>query len=503
MAGLLAVICESCEETEQDVSPCCSMSSSTEGDLGSAENTGAHHSLMEIPREPRRVCTSAPPILGTDVDIKHKESTQAAKALNTSVSISSKETLDKLPLRPCSDTFLFTMTVKTCPEKMSSNGSKSQWCGKKKDKIIWLSDVYTRVGSLSKTMEQKNTMKPSISRNNLLGISTSKREGTVWLPKNEHGKAYQDWRGVILSENTVPYTMLSNEEHQERLIRITRRQRSKGMLLSNIKLERRSQESKKHGRRLPRKRAVGSITEQVKRIGPHLEIFEAFKEIRRVPNLQKTIAAATCIQKIIRGWLSRTRWNRIKRKAKSHGPTLLAVVKEYRRMMDRIKRRCGIVDRTTPLIVEELEDWLDKKKLYETMFAKREFWKEMDKNELPKFFRDCGRFPSTEELNTTMNLVLAGSNTKIVSIKKNQAVEMAFMLYPPLGLKLKTAATTRSTWIKPIVDGEDSYKYLMSGHPIFKKADLRIAARVVAASMKERKMKERQADPLETLEDFD
>lgn len=46
------------------------------------------------------------------------------------------------------------------------------------------------------------------------------------------------------------------------------------------------------------------------------------------------------------------------------------------------------------------------------------------------------------------------------NIKKHQAVEMAFMLYPPVGLKLKTAASPRSTWVKPIVDGEEAYKYL-------------------------------------------
>lgn len=30
-------------------------------------------------------------------------------------------------------------------------------------------------------------------------------------------------------------------------------------------------------------------------------------------------------------------------------------------MMFRIKRRCGILDTTTPLIFEQLEDWLDNK----------------------------------------------------------------------------------------------------------------------------------------------
>lgn len=49
---------------------------------------------------------------------------------------------------------------------------------------------------------------------------------------------------------------------------------------------------------------------------------------------------------------------------------------------------------------------------------------------------------------------------KIKNIKMHQAVEMAFMLYPPMGMKFKTAASPRSTWVKPIVNGEDTYKYL-------------------------------------------
>lgn len=52
------------------------------------------------------------------------------------------------------------------------------------------------------------------------------------------------------------------------------------------------------------------------------------------------------------------------------------------------------------------------------------------------------------------------SGVRNLSLNKTQVVEIAFMLYPPVGLKLITAAAPRSTWVKPIVDGEDSYMYL-------------------------------------------
>ncbi|XP_044286606.1 IQ domain-containing protein M [Varanus komodoensis] len=181
-------------------------------------------------------------------------------------------------------------------------------------------------------------------------------------------------------------------------------------------------------------------------------------------------------------------------KAKSHGTNLLAVVKEYRKMMYRIKHRCGILDLTTPLVFDQLEDWLDKKKFYETMFAKREFLKEMDRNDIPRFFRDCGRFPTKDEMDNAVKLVLGDCDPKIRSINKTQAVEIAFMLYPPCGLKLKTAAVAKSTWLKPIIDGEDGYRYLVSGHPALKAADIRRAGALVAASIRERKRKECEAD---------
>ncbi|KAJ7326898.1 hypothetical protein JRQ81_016657 [Phrynocephalus forsythii] len=446
--------------------------------------------MIEEPE--RRLSVSAPPILTTYMDSKHDEVTQMATWPTEMVP---EAILGQLQSTPYLDTYQLPRSITSCAKNKSPE-SDLLLCGRGKDKL-WLSDVYTRIESLSRAMEQeKSQQKQFTGSNNLLGLSTSKQNKKAWLMKHQQAKTYQDWRGIIISETTDPYTMLSHKEHQERLKRITKRQRSKGMLLlQSSKLERHPQEFKKDGdKRHDRKHGPSLISEKVKRIGPHLEIFEAFNQMRKVHTKDQAVSAATCIQRIVRGWLDRTRLNRLRIKAKSHGPTLLAVVREYRKMMYRIKRRCGIVDPTTPLIFDQLEDWLDQKKFYETMFAKREFLKEMDKNELPKFFRDCGRFPSTSELNNTMKLVLEGSDSKITSINKTQAVEMAFMLYPPRGLKLATAAVARSTWLKPIVDGEDGYRYLTSAHPVLKAADIRVAGAVVAASIRERKRKEREVN---------
>ncbi|XP_074850071.1 IQ domain-containing protein M [Carettochelys insculpta] len=180
----------------------------------------------------------------------------------------------------------------------------------------------------------------------------------------------------------------------------------------------------------------------------------------------------------------------------SHGPSLLAVVREYRKMMDRIKRRAGVWKPSTPLKYSELEEWLDKKKFYEAMFNKREFGKEMDKNNLQAFFKDCGKVFTEQQLDQVLHMVSPGLTSKIKSIKKHQALEMAFTLFPPAGAKQTTPVLVKSTWVQPIVDGDDGSGYLVSGHPSLNAADIRVAGELVASSMREWKMKNLSAQNL-------
>lgn len=45
-------------------------------------------------------------------------------------------------------------------------------------------------------------------------------------------------------------------------------------------------------------------------------------------------------------------------------------------------------------------------------------------------------------------------------IKKSNAIEMLFTLYPPQGAHVRTNMRLRSTWLRPIVNGEEGYKYI-------------------------------------------
>ncbi|XP_033889991.3 uncharacterized protein LOC117420609 [Acipenser ruthenus] len=227
---------------------------------------------------------------------------------------------------------------------------------------------------------------------------------------------------------------------------------------------------------------------RLKRVGPHLEVYEAFHPVRTETSCREFLSATICIQKFIRGWLVRVQLSRVREKAVNHGPSLSAVVKQYRRMMHRLKRRFGVIKPSVPLVYSDLEEWLDRKTMYEKMFIKREFWKELDKSELPNFFKNCAHFPSKQDIEHTWSLINYGTFGKAAeAVKKHQAVEMAFTLYPPHEAKPLLGAIRQSTWVNPIVDGEEGYRYLVSDHPVLKEADIHVVGRLVATSIRERK----------------
>lgn len=134
---------------------------------------------------------------------------------------------------------------------------------------------------------------------------------------------------------------------------------------------------------------------------------------------------------------------------------------------------------------------MDRKKYYETMFAKREDWQVLDRSELLRYFNDCGHFPAQQQVDDVWGLVHREDHEKYSEvIKKFQAVEMLFTLYPPQGAHVHSNKRLKSTWLRPIVNGEEGYKYIVSGHPILKRANIRIVGKIVSRSIRERKMRQ-------------
>ncbi|KAI5151940.1 Iq Domain-Containing Protein M [Manis pentadactyla] len=134
-----------------------------------------------------------------------------------------------------------------------------------------------------------------------------------------------------------------------------------------------------------------------------------------------------------------------------HGPNLGAVIKMYHRLMHRVKYRLGLWRTRQIVNFAELEEWMDRKKFVTPI-------------------KDTVKYSEI--------------------IKKSNAIEMLFTLYPPQGAHVHSNVQVRSTWLRPIVNGEEGYKYIVNGHPILKRANIQIVGKLVSRSMRDRKMRQ-------------
>nr|XP_055240467.1 IQ domain-containing protein M isoform X4 [Gorilla gorilla gorilla] len=203
------------------------------------------------------------------------------------------------------------------------------------------------------------------------------------------------------------------------------------------------------------------LDSKVKRIGPHIEIFQVFRERKKFMITPKLIRMVTIMQAHVRGWLERKRLQRVMTKALDHGPDMKAVINMYGRLIHRVRYRRGLWRTRQILNLAELEEWMDRKKFYEIMFAKREDWPKIERSELPNFFSDCGHFPTQKQVDDTWDLVHQDGKEKYSElIKKSKAIEMLFTLYPPEGAHVPDSTLLKSTWLRPIVNGEEGYRYI-------------------------------------------
>nr|XP_035148749.2 IQ domain-containing protein M [Callithrix jacchus] len=166
------------------------------------------------------------------------------------------------------------------------------------------------------------------------------------------------------------------------------------------------------------------LDSKVKRIGPHINIFQVFRGRKKIMITRKLIRMITIMQAHVRGWLERKRLRRVMTKASYHGTDVKAVINMYRRLIHRVRYRHGLWRTRQIVNLAELEEWMDRKKFYEIMFAKREDWQKIERGELPSFFSDCGHFPTQKQIDDTWDLVHQDGKEKYSElIKKSKAIK--------------------------------------------------------------------------------
>ncbi|KAF1458912.1 IQ domain-containing protein M, partial [Pygoscelis antarcticus] len=267
------------------------------------------------------------------------------------------------------------------------------------------------------------------------------------------GKVYQDWRGMIVPNPVKEYSQARQKNMKGKevsFVHQTEKQISCTLISSDKHLDLQNQK-------------------KVKKNVTHMEVFEGSHDSRKHPSSREVLKAVFCIQRCVRWWLEHRAFKRVKIKSTSHGPSLPAVVRYYCKMIARIKYRAGVLDSSTPLRYFELEEWMDKERyviqffdriifyfnfIYETMFSKSEFDKKMDRNYLPEFLRGCVCSIPASGIQRVFQLVCPASTAAVRSIKKHQAIEMAFTLFSPLGAKVKNLITVPLPWVHPLMDGK-------------------------------------------------
>ncbi|XP_058405800.1 IQ domain-containing protein M [Diceros bicornis minor] len=367
---------------------------------------------------------------------------------------------------------------------------------------VKLGKIVTNIESVSKKMEKEKQQRHGKSRNRMLdplygcpiiklGLPLQPRTSSSMGLLEEDDKTFYDLREIV---STKP-SCLAHDSGLPLVSESSIMFRDYYTKTFKTFTKKEQQPINPEPKPQPRLKSIlnksDKLDNKVKRIGPHIEIFQVFRERSQFIITKKTVRMITVMQAYVRGWLERKRLRRITIKALYHGPNLRAVINMYCRLIHRVRYRLGLWRTRQIINLAEIEEWMDRKKFYETMFVKRQDWQGLDRSELLQYFNDCGHFPTQQQIDEVWDLVYREDHEKYPElIKKFKAIEMLFTLYPPQGAHVHSNIQLRSTWLKPIVNGEEGYKYIVSGHPILKRANIRIVGKLVSRSIRERKMRQ-------------
>ncbi|KAK3099265.1 hypothetical protein FSP39_001865 [Pinctada imbricata] len=205
------------------------------------------------------------------------------------------------------------------------------------------------------------------------------------------------------------------------------------------------------------------------------------------PTKEELTLAAIQIQKHIRGFIIRKRFEKLERKAVWHGSTFSKMVRDYKNMLRKCQLRHGVDRPKTPFTIHDFNEYLDMRKRYESVFDKKSFGNELELIELEAFFRESDLYPSASEIDEAMDVVLHGHDVKR-GLLKNEVLEMVFYIYVPKATGLPM--TRQSTWLNPIIDGVEARKLI--GSEFVEKAPLEVCAKLVIDSKRERRERENQ-----------
>eukprot|EP00057_Strongylocentrotus_purpuratus_P014901 XP_011669375.1 PREDICTED: UPF0329 protein ECU05_1680/ECU11_0050-like [Strongylocentrotus purpuratus] len=114
---------------------------------------------------------------------------------------------------------------------------------------------------------------------------------------------------------------------------------------------------------------------------------------------------------------------------------------------------------------------------------------QMSAKDLPSYLKECDHHPSQREINNALlGATKKDFNKPNLMLKEREVSEIVFMIYVPRGTGLEAKNVRKSTWLNPLVDGEEARK--MMGNDEVKNVELSKSLQLVFNSMQERKEQE-------------
>ncbi|GFN84968.1 abnormal spindle-like microcephaly-associated protein homolog [Plakobranchus ocellatus] len=228
--------------------------------------------------------------------------------------------------------------------------------------------------------------------------------------------------------------------------------------------------------------------QKISTIGPHVEVYDIYHPKKTGPTKRELNQAAVKIQKLVRGWMIRRKMEKLSRKATWYGSSFSKMVKEYKTMLKRVQQQHGVDKASTPFSISDMSNYIDTRRRYESVFEKKSFGGELEHGDIEAFFRECDLYPSQAEIEEAMDVTMRGQSAKRESkgLKKKELMDMIFYIYTPTATGLKN--TRQSTWMSPIIEGQEARKLL--GSEFVEPAPLAPCAKLVIDTKREQRLKE-------------
>ncbi|XP_071786845.1 uncharacterized protein [Asterias amurensis] len=235
----------------------------------------------------------------------------------------------------------------------------------------------------------------------------------------------------------------------------------------------------------------------LKRIGPSVDIWELFNGGKRGVTKAQMKKAAVTIQKFVRGWVVRSMLEKVKQKSRVHAGSFKGFVKYYNQLMRKIARWHGVKKPLIHLDLWQMDAFMDRKRYYEYVFAKRAHpGDSITIKDLDGFFKECDHFPSKREIFNAISGATKKDGKKLDSkLTEKEVIEITFMIYVPQGSNLRLEDTRKSTWLNPLVDGKEAKKLM--GSDSVEKAEYAKSLQVVFAAFQERQENEARIKKIE------